>query len=115
MKVLVCGGRDYHDRNAVERALWKLDSERGPIRAVLHGGASGADAEGMLWAVGAGIAAFAYPADWQKHGRAAGPMRNQQMIDEGEPDLVVAFPGGRGTADMVRRAERAGITVQHAR
>ncbi len=115
MRVLVCGGRDYHDRSAVERALWKLDAELWPIRVVLHGGASGADAEGMLWAVGAGRAALAFPADWTKHGKAAGPIRNQQMLDEGVPDLVLAFPGGRGTADMVRRAKRAGVNVQHAR
>jgi len=50
-------------------------------------------------------------AKWSKHGRAAGPIRNQEMIDECKPDLVVAFPGGRGTADMVRRAKAAGIRV----
>ena len=48
------------------------------------------------------------PADWTKHGKAAGPIRNQKMLDEC-PDLVVAFPGGKGTADMVRRAMKAGI------
>jgi hypothetical protein len=53
-----------------------------------------------------------YVAQWKKHGRAAGPIRNQRMLDEGKPDLVVAFPGGRGTADMIRRAERAGVPVQ---
>jgi hypothetical protein len=52
-----------------------------------------------------------YPADWAKHGRAASPIRNQQMLDEGRPNLVVAFPGGRGTADMVRRARSAGVEV----
>ena len=50
-------------------------------------------------------------ADWAKHGRKAGPIRNQRMIDEGRPDLVVAFPGGTGTADMVERARVAGIRV----
>ena len=55
-----------------------------------------------------------YPADWQKHGRAAGPIRNQQMLDEGKPDLVVAFDGGRGTADMIARAEKAGVRVVRA-
>jgi hypothetical protein len=51
------------------------------------------------------------PADWKAHGRAAGPIRNQRMIDEHRPELVVAAPGGRGTADMVRRARAAGIEV----
>lgn len=52
-----------------------------------------------------------YPADWPRYGKAAGPMRNQQMVDEGKPDVVLAFPGGRGTADMVRRAKAAGVRV----
>ena len=57
-----------------------------------------------------------FPADWIRHGRAAGPIRNEQMLREGCPDLVVAFhddPGlGRGTADMVRRALAAGVPVR---
>ena len=53
-----------------------------------------------------------YPADWDKHGKAAGPIRNKQMIDEGKPDLVIAFPGGRGTAGAVRLAKFAGVTVR---
>lgn len=53
-----------------------------------------------------------YPANWLKYGRMAGAMRNQQMLDEEEVDLVVAFPGGKGTADMVRRARAAGIEVR---
>jgi hypothetical protein len=48
-------------------------------------------------------------ADWEKLGRSAGPIRNQAMLDEGRPDLVVAFPGHHGTADMVRRARAAGV------
>jgi hypothetical protein len=56
-----------------------------------------------------------FPADWKKHGRAGGPIRNQQMLDEGKPDLVVAFPGGKGTADMVRRARAAGIPVMEVK
>ena len=52
-----------------------------------------------------------FPADWSEYGKAAGAIRNQQMLDEGTPDLVVAFPGGNGTLDMVRRSQRAGIKV----
>lgn len=51
-----------------------------------------------------------YPAEWDKHGKAAGFIRNQDMLDSGV-DVVVAFPGGRGTADMVRRARKAGVEV----
>lgn len=53
-----------------------------------------------------------HPADWSTHGKAAGPIRNQQMADA-RADLCLAFPGGKGISDMVRRAERAGIPVRH--
>lgn len=48
----------------------------------------------------------------QKYGKSAGPIRNQTMLDDGKPDLVLAFPGGRGTADMVAKAEKHGIPVR---
>lgn len=48
---------------------------------------------------------------WKDHGKAAGPIRNQLMLDDFKPDLVVAFPGGKGTADMVKKAQDAGVTV----
>jgi hypothetical protein len=60
----------------------------------------------------AGLSIEVYPADWKKHGRSAGPIRNQHMLDVGKPNLVIAFPGGRGTADMMKRAEKAGIEVR---
>jgi len=50
-------------------------------------------------------------ANWAGLGRKAGPIRNQEMLDQGRPNMVVAFPGGRGTADMVRRARGAGVEV----
>jgi hypothetical protein len=52
-----------------------------------------------------------YRADWAKHGRAAGPIRNKQMLEEGKPDLVVAFPGGQGTANMMSQVREAGVRV----
>jgi len=63
------------------------------------------------WAVDHNLAIRSFPADWEKDGLAAGPMRNQRMLDEGKPDLVIAFPGGRGTADMVQRAKAAHVRV----
>ena len=110
LRVLVTGGRDYSDAQAVSDSLNRLD-EIASIECVIHGGAPGADALGAVWAASRHLRMEAYPADWGAHGRAAGPIRNQRMIDEGKPDLVVAFPGGRGTADMVRRARAAGIEV----
>lgn len=52
-----------------------------------------------------------FPADWDTHGRAAGLIRNQQMLDEGQPDIVIAFPGGRGTEHMKKIARKAGVKV----
>ena len=110
LRVLVCGGRDYDDLGNV----WsQLDAHHGliGIGCIIHGGASGADALAESWAASNKVARHRFSAQWDKHGKAAGPMRNQAMIDKGKPDLVIAFPGGRGTADMVSRARAAGVRV----
>jgi len=117
VRVLVCGGRDYADRQHVFREMDRIAgiSETAPLGrniTIIHGACrTGADQWADEWAVLNWKQIDEFPADWQTHGRAAGPIRNQRMIDEGRPDLVVAFPGGSGTADMVRRAEKAGIPV----
>lgn len=108
--VLVCGGRDFTDVAGLRSALDRLRSEV-PFARVIAGGARGADTFAAEWAVARGISADVFMADWEGMGSKAGPIRNQRMLDEGKPDLVVAFPGGRGTADMVRRAQEAGIEV----
>ena len=76
---------------------------------IAHGDAPGADTMAGNWANWHLIKVTRFPAEWRKYGKSAGPVRNQKMIDEGKPDLVVAFPGGNGTADMCRRAGDAGI------
>jgi YspA, cpYpsA-related SLOG family len=115
MRVLVCGGRNYMDRDHIHNTLCYLNATRGQITCIIHGAATGADDEAMIWAqMMASIQKVVHApfvADWHVYGRSAGPRRNQRMIDEGKPDLVVAFPGGRGTADMVKRARMAGIEV----
>ena len=111
-RVLVCGGRHYDDTRALYRALDALDPAP---TLIIEGGAFGADAMASKWAHLRGVQLKTYSADWKQHGRAAGPIRNQQMIDEGRPDLVVVFIGGTGTADMVRRAQLAGIPVKDMR
>lgn len=85
-----------------------------PITMVIHGGATGADTWADQWAKESGIEVDDYPIhrdEWKRHGPAMGPIRNQMMITDARPELVVAFPGGRGTADMVRKAEKAGIGI----
>lgn len=109
MRVLVTGGRHYSDQPALFATLDGVHASRA-ITAVIHGGASGADRLAGRWGQARGVSVEVYPADWDKHGRAAGPIRNQEMLGK-KPDLVVAFPGGKGTADMVRRAKAAGVKV----
>ncbi len=111
MRVLVCGGRHYADRDHIWNTLTALDEQRGPFEVVIHGAATGADSEAMIWAQTLGLKHAPFQADWRTHGRAAGPIRNKRMLDEGKPDLVVAFPGGRGTANMVKQARAAGVEV----
>jgi len=111
MKVLVCGGRNYNERNTVFAILDEIHAET-IISLVINGQASGADSLSTLWAIQHGVPVHLEPADWKKHGRAAGPIRNQKMMDEQRPDLVVAFPGGAGTQSMIRIAEEAGVRVE---
>lgn len=110
VRILVCGGRDFRDTKMLDEVLSEIAFRFG-IREIIHGGANGADTMAGCWGQKHNIPVLVYPADWKKHGRAAGPIRNQQMLDEGKPDWVVAFPGGRGTAHMVNIARKAGVTV----
>jgi hypothetical protein len=110
LRVLVCGGRDYRDFDAVCEALDAVAAKRG-IAQVIHGAAAGADTLAALWAKTRKVEAIAFPADWKAHGRSAGAIRNRRMLAEGRPDAVVAFPGGRGTADMKAVATEAGLKV----
>lgn len=109
-RVLVCGGRDYADREAVWRELDAIRSQNGDL-CVIEGGAGGADGLARDWARTHNGATKTFRATWSLHGKAAGPIRNQRMIDEGKPHLCLAFPGGKGTADMVRRARAARVPV----
>lgn len=109
-RILVCGGRDYADQ-AMLFGVLDMEAVARPIHAIIQGGASGADRLARLWCHSRMCRYDNYPADWKKHGKAAGPIRNQQMLDEAKPTKVFAFPGGRGTADMIRRAKAAGVPV----
>lgn len=103
--VLVCGGREFTDYPMLETVLDSLAPE-----IVIHGACSGTDDYARVWAELHGVPHASVPANWKWHGKAAGPLRNEAMLLL-KPDLVVAMPGGSGTADMVRRARKAGIPV----
>lgn len=109
MRILVCGGRDYGNvmqlTNTLNEYLPHLDH-------LIVGGAPGADTMAEMWARTHAIPFTVYMADWLFHGRAAGPLRNRRMLVDGKPDLVLAFSGGRGTANMVGIARAANVDVR---
>ena len=112
-RILVCGGRDFDDRAALDRMLDVMHANA-PVTAVIHGAARGADSLAGAWARANGIEEIACPADWKTHGRRAGPIRNRAMLTDHKPDVVLVFPGGRGTADMIRQAQRGWFRVVRA-
>lgn len=123
MRVLVCGGRDldsalvwnWMEAHATELCADALNrAQHVQITHLIQGGAPGADQGAACWAEASEIPVRTFAADWKQYGRAAGPLRNAQMLAEGAPDVVVAFPGGAGTKDMVRKARAAGLPVVEA-
>ncbi len=113
MKVLVCGSRDFTDAKIIQVVLMGVYRFHPDIH-VIHGNARGADIAARNFAEAQRWATTPYFADWKAHGKGAGPIRNQRMLDEGKPKLVLAFVNkplaeSRGTADMVRRARAAGV------
>jgi SLOG family YspA-like protein len=113
VRVLVCGPRDMTDYWLVHEVLNGIHKAT-PITCIIEGGALGADRYAKRWATDRGVFYEEFSADWEKHGKAAGPMRNAQMIREGNPDRVVAFisqPPSRGTANMVQQAKKAELPV----
>lgn len=123
MIVVVCGSRAWADGAAIQRRLSALPGAHEDI-TIIHGACSRKDpatgaeiSADMLAAREArqlGFKVDPYPANWLLHGRrAAGPIRNRQMLDRC-PDLVLAFQrnGSRGTQDCVDEARRRGIAVE---
>lgn len=111
MKVLVCGGRDFDNTKVLFETLNNLyDSCHGRIE-IVSGGALGADRLAEVWSSQRQIKKTIYPAKWNLLGAQAGLARNQEMLDKENPDLVVAFPGGRGTSHMIRIAKQSGYKV----
>lgn len=107
--VLVCGGRAYSDYSAVKKTLDAIKRDPG-IEMIVQGGANGADALARQWAKENGIHCCTMHANWDFHGAMAGPVRNRAMLLL-EPDVVVAFAGGRGTKHMMDAATKAAVPV----
>lgn len=116
MRVLVCGSRHFNDEVLLDKVLSEVFDE---TCVLIDGMAKGADTLAFRWLYKKFPDLWQhmsdrYPAKWEEHGKAAGPIRNKQMIDYGKPDLVIAFlaPNSRGTANMISQAEKAGIPVK---
>lgn len=116
--------RVSRQRDLIKRTLYDLCDEYGCWQApdqygnqlpgditIIHGAAKGADRIADEWAVVNWVQIEEYPAQWDMYGKRAGFLRNLQMIVEGKPDVVVAFPGGPGTANMVKQAHAYRIRV----
>lgn len=121
MRVLVCGGRDYGKNpdgswNHAETDLLfntlqdLLEQHKDLI--VIQGQARGADTLARVWAESREVTVLSFDADWNRYGNRAGPIRNLQMIEEGKPDLVLAFRGASGTKNMIKQAQNYGIEVR---
>jgi hypothetical protein len=120
MKVLITGDRNWQDRKTIHRTLRFIQmtnvgtdcAHRSLV--VIQGEASGADSTARDCARDLGIEVWSFPANWKKYGRAAGPLRNKEMLDR-EPDLVVAFHNdlskSKGTKNCVGEAKKRGIPV----
>lgn len=117
LRVVVTGGRDYSDKSAVLLVLGALGlDERDEYNMphhieIAHGGAPGADTLADDWAIVNWVPVKVYPADWDKHGKRAGILRNIEMLEDFKPHMVVAFPGGRGTENCRKEARKRGITT----
>lgn len=108
MRTIICGGRNYAFRNEDYELLNALH-EKHRFTLVLSGAARGADMYGEIWARLNNIPVERHPADWARWGKSAGPIRNSEMANLA--DAVVAFPGGAGTSDMLRKAREKGLAI----
>lgn len=112
MRVLICGDRNWYDPHPIYQLIRELPDDA----VIIEGEARGADRIARIAAEERGLEVERYPADWARYGRAAGPIRNKQMLTEGKPDRVVAFHDNtsesKGTLNMIRQAEEAGIPTE---
>jgi len=112
VRILITGSRNWSDEDVIDGALRAAFYEFGPATLVSGACPTGADAIAeRIWEAHA-FPVERHPADWETHGKAAGPLRNQQMVDLGA-DICLAFPlpDSRGTKHCMGAADKAGIPV----
>jgi hypothetical protein len=112
LKLLICGDRWWKDKELIKKYI-----EYFKPTVLIEGEARGADTLARMVAEELGIPIEKYPADWNTHGKKAGPIRNRQMLKEGKPDMVIGFhddlENSKGTKDMLKISTKAGISVMH--
>ena len=108
-RLLITGGRKFTDPEVIEKALMDIDVRPD---VVIHGDSAGADRVAGDIAEKWGIDVWKFPAQWARFGKSAGMRRNHQMLVEGRPTHVLAFPGGPGTENMCKQASKAGLPVR---
>jgi hypothetical protein len=114
-KVLVCGGRDFDDCVFLYRQMDKIDKLYN-IYCVVEGDAKGTDKMAGKWGRFRKKEVKVYPAKWKKFGKRAGPIRNLTMLeDNSDIELVISFPGGNDTRNMVDKAREKKIAVYDLR
>lgn len=107
-KVIIAGGRDYHNYDTLLEAI----EESGfLVGAVVSGGANGVDALGERYAVEMNLNLHIYNADWETHGRAAGPIRNRKMAENADALIALWDGKSRGTKNMIETATKKGLRV----
>ena len=113
MRIIICGSRNWTDRAQIHAEIDRLHTKYGDKLIIIHGVCeTGADMIANDYCIEKDIRIIPFPARWRFHGNAAGPIRNQRMIDQGKPQGVVAFDmGGTGTASMISKANTAGLSV----
>jgi hypothetical protein len=112
-RILICGSRDWIDKQVIMQHIMAFHEIDG-VQCVIEGGARGADRLGREVAEELKIPVITEPADWDKYGKMAGPIRNQAMINKHNPTFCLAYPlpQSRGTLDMITRCKRANIAVR---
>jgi len=108
MKVIIAGGRDYHEYDTLLEAIKDSGFD---ITTVISGGAKGVDALGEQYAEGMNIPLNVYHADWERNGRAAGPIRHRMMADNGDALIAISDGESRGTKNMIETATKLGLLV----
>jgi hypothetical protein len=108
MKMIIAGGRSY---KFTQKDIYQLEyiCRVWEVTEIVSGGALGADREGEVFALNHKLPIKRFSADWDKHGRAAGPLRNREMAEYA--DAVVLFPGNKGTESMYKEALHAAIRI----